>query len=243
VAKEDEIAYIGRLGDIGKKHAMDKPWSDDLRGMYLQEMGALISLLPSPPASILDIGAGSGWTSCFYALSGYQVTATDIAPEMAELASANAARYNVPLEVVVSDFESLPFENKFDVVIFYDCLHHAEDELLALQSAYRALKPGGICITLEPGSGHASSAVSVQAMKDLGVTERDMPPRLIIAASKKVGFTSAQVFARPVQPLELSSRLMPRWKTVLKLVQRLVTRSTPIALHRSQYVVLHKPSI
>jgi hypothetical protein len=37
VAKEDEIAYIGRLGDIGKKHAMDKPWSDDLRGMYLQE--------------------------------------------------------------------------------------------------------------------------------------------------------------------------------------------------------------
>jgi SAM-dependent methyltransferase len=159
---------------------------------------------------------------------------------MVELASANAARYNVPLDVVVSDFESLPFENQFDVVIFYDCLHHAEDERLALQSAYRALKPGGICITLEPGSGHASSAVSVQAMKDLGVTERDMPPQLIISAGQAVGFTTAQVFARPIQPLELSSRLMPRGKTVVKLVQRLITRSTPIALRRSQYVVLHK---
>ena len=242
MAKEDEIAYSGRLGDIGKKHAMDKPWSDDLRGMYLQEMGGLISLLPSPPASILDIGAGSGWTSCFYALSGYQVTATDIAPEMVELASANAARYNVPLEVVVSDFESLPFENQFDVVIFYDCLHHAEDEHLALLSAYRALKPGGICITLEPGSGHATSPVSVQAMKDLGVTERDMPPVQIISAGQAVGFTTAQVFARPVQPLELSSRSMPRWKTVVKLLQRLITRSTPIALRRSQYVVLQKPN-
>lgn len=240
MAKQDEIDYIGRLGDIGKKHALDKPWSDDLRGLYLQEMGALIALLPSPPAKILDIGAGSGWTSCFYALSGYEVTATDIAPEMVDLARVNAARYDVSLEVVVSDFESLPFENQFDAVIFYDCLHHAEDEVLALRSAYRALKAGGICITLEPGSGHAKSAVSIQAMKDLGVTERDMPPKLIISAARKVGFSSAQVFARPVQPLQLSHRILPRSKTVLKLLQRLVTRSTPIALHRSQFVVLHK---
>ena len=240
MAKQDEIDYIGRLGDIGKKHALDKPWSDDLRGLYLQEMGALISLLPAPPAKILDIGAGSGWTSCFYALSGYEVTATDIAPEMAELAQANAARYGVPLKVVVSDFESLPFENQFDAVIFYDCLHHAEDEVLALRSAFRSLKNGGICITLEPGSGHAKSAVSVQAMKDLGVTERDMPPKLIISVARQVGFSSARVFARPVQPLQLSHRNLPRWKTVLKLLQRLVTRSTPIALQRSQYVVLQK---
>ena len=240
MAKQDEIDYIGRLGDIGKKHALDKPWSDDGRGLYLQEMGALISLLPAPPARILDIGAGSGWTSCFYALSGYEVTATDIAPEMVELAKINAARYNVALDAVVSDFESLPFENQFDAVIFYDCLHHAEDEVLALRSAYRALKKGGICITLEPGSGHAKSAVSVQAMKDLGVTERDMPPKVIISAATKIGFSSAQVFARPVLPLQLSHRTLPRWKTVVKLLQRLVTRSTPIALQRSQYVVLQK---
>jgi SAM-dependent methyltransferase len=170
------------------------------------------------------------------------VTATDIAPEMIELAQANAARYNVPLEVVVSDFESLPFENQFDVVIFYDCLHHAEDEVLALQSAFRALKPGGICVTLEPGSGHASSAVSVQTMKDLGVTERDMPPKRIITAATRVGFSSSQVFERPVQPIELSHRLLPRWKTSTRLIHRLIARSTPIVMYRGHFVVLHKPN-
>lgn len=240
MSKQDEIDYIGRLGDIGKKHALDKPWSDDGRGLYLQEMGALIALLPSPPVSILDIGAGTSWTSCFYALCGYQVTATDIAPEMVELAQANATRYNVPLEVVVSDFESLPFENQFDVAIFYDCLHHAEDEFLALQSAYRALKPGGICITLEPGVGHASSAVSIQATKDLGVTERDMPPKQIISAGVKAGFTSFQIFERPVQPIELSHRIWPRWKTLLKLIHRFIARSTPIVMQRGHFVVLRK---
>ena len=240
MAKQDEIDYISRLGDIGKKHALDKPWSDDGRGLYLQEMGALISLLPAPPARILDIGAGSGWTSCFYALSGYEVTATDIAPEMVELAKINAARYNVALDAVVSDFESLPFENQFDAVIFYDCLHHAEDEVLALRSAYRALKKGGICITLEPGSGHAKSAVSVQAMKDLGVTERDMPPKRIIEGGVKTGFTAVQIFERPVQPIELSHQIMPRWKTLTRLTHRFVARSSPIVMYRGHFVILHK---
>ena len=32
--------------------------------------------------------------------------------------------------------------------------------------------------------------------------------------------------------------LLPSWKTVVKLLQRLVTQSTPIALQRSQYFVL-----
>lgn len=242
MAKDDEIAYIGRLGDLGKKHALDKPWSDDGRGLYLQEMGAMISLLPNPPASILDIGAGSGWTSCFYALSGYQVTATDIAPKMVELAQANAARYEVPLDVVTSDFESLPFENQFDVAIFYDCLHHADDEVLALQSAFRALKPGGICITLEPGSGHADSEVSMAAMEHLGVTERDMPPKQIIAVGKKVGFTTAQIFERPVQPIELSHAMWPRRKTLMKLAHRFISRTTPIVMYRGHFVVLTKPN-
>jgi hypothetical protein len=34
--------------------------------------------------------------------------------------------------------------------------------------------------------------------------------------------------------------LLPNWKAVVELLQRLATRSTPIALQRSQYVVLQK---
>jgi SAM-dependent methyltransferase len=241
VAKEDEIAYIERLGPLGREHALNKPWSDVDRGRYLQEIGALITLLPQPPARVLDLGAGSGWTSCLLALSGYRVTSTDIAPEMVVMQTENAARYHVQLESsIVSDFESLTFDNEFDVVIFYDCLHHSENEVAALRSAYRALKPGGICVTLEPGEGHHMAELSMSAMKHLGVTERDMPPSTIVDAARRVGFTSHAVHERPLDPLLVTTGRWPTWSTVATLFKRFVGRATPIVMRRGHFVVLTK---
>jgi SAM-dependent methyltransferase len=241
VAKEDEIAYIERLGPLGREHALNKPWSDVDRGRYLQEIGALITLLPQPPARVLDLGAGSGWTSCLLALSGYRVTSTDIAPEMVVMQTENAARYHVQLESsIVSDFESLTFDNEFDVVIFYDCLHHSENEVAALRSAYRALKPGGICVTLEPGEGHHMAELSMSAMKHLGVTERDMPPSTIVDAARRVGFASHAVHERPLDPLLVTTGRWPTWSTVVTLFKRFVGRATPIVMRRGHFVVLTK---
>ncbi|MEY3619146.1 MAG: hypothetical protein RL726_1844 [Actinomycetota bacterium] len=241
MAKEDEIAYIERLGPVGREHALNKPWSDVDRGRYLQEIGALITLLPQPPARVLDLGAGSGWTSCLLALSGYRVTSTDIAPEMVVMQAENAARYHVQLESsIISDFESLTFDNEFDVVIFYDCLHHSDDEVAALRSAYRALKPGGICVTLEPGEGHHMAELSMSAMKHLGVTERDMPPSTIVAAARRVGFASHAVHERPLDPLLVTTGRWPTWSTVATLFKRFVGRATPIVMRRGHFVVLTK---
>lgn len=241
MAKEDEIAYIERLGPLGREHALNKPWSDVDRGRYLQEIGALITLLPQPPARVLDLGAGSGWTSCLLALSGYRVTSTDIAPEMVVMQTENAARYHVQLESsIVSDFESLTFDNEFDVVIFYDCLHHSENEVAALRSAYRALKPGGICVTLEPGEGHHMAELSMSAMKHLGVTERDMPPSTIVDAARRVGFASHAVHERPLDPLLVTTGRWPTWSAVVTLFKRFVGRATPIVMRRGHFVVLTK---
>ena len=60
------------------------------------------------------------------------------------------------------------------------------DGVGALRSAYRALKPGGICIASEPGLGHERRSQAVMA--EFGVTERDMHPAKIIRGAKKVGF-------------------------------------------------------
>ena len=92
---------------------------------------------------------------------------------------------------MVGDYESLSFREEFDVVVFFDCLHHAVDEVSALQSAWRALKPGGICITSEPGLGHERRSAAIMA--EFGTTERDMHPAKIIRAGKKVGFRSFSV--------------------------------------------------
>ena len=241
MAKEDEIAYIERLGPIGREHALNKPWSDVDRGRYLQEIGALITLLPQPPARILDLGAGSGWTSCLFAMAGYQVTATDIAPEMVAMQAENAARYNVKLDgSIVTDFESLTFDNEFDVVVFYDCLHHSDDEFLALQGAWRALKPGGICVTLEPGRGHHEAEMSRSAVTHLGVTERDMPPSLIVSSGRRAGFTAHAIHDRPSDPLLITTGRWPRLSTIVDLTKRYVGRLTPIVMNRGHYVVLTK---
>jgi SAM-dependent methyltransferase len=89
------------------------------------------------------------------------------------------------------DFESLTFNNEFDAAIFFDCLHHSLDESKALQSAYNALKPGGILITSEPGYGHHRRSSKV--IQQFGTTERDMPPARILRAGKKVGFEKQSV--------------------------------------------------
>lgn len=240
MAKEHEIEYLSRLGDAGRDHALGKPWSDPGRGRYLAEVGGMISLMPQPPARLLDMGAGTGWTSSLFALSGYDVTAADIAPDMIAAHAQTASRYGVTLTSVVCDFESVPFTAEFDVVVFYDCLHHAEDELAALRNAHRALRAGGVCITLEPGKGHKDSADSLRAMKEFGTTERDMPPSRIIAAARAAGFTGHAVHERPTEPTLLTTGRWSSPRSVLGAAKRFLGLATPLALSRSQLVVLRK---
>jgi len=85
----------------------------------------------------------------------------------------------------------------FDVVVFFDSLHHAEDELDSLTAAYKALKPGGKIIVCEPGRGHAKSPASIEAVKKYGVNERDMPPMLSKKQLKTAGFTHIKTYAYP----------------------------------------------
>jgi SAM-dependent methyltransferase len=90
--------------------------------------------------------------------------------------------------------DGVEFKEEFDIVVFFDCPHHAVDEVGALASAYRALKPGGIVITSEPGWGHERRSAAVIA--EFGVTERDMHPAKIIRSGKKVGFRTSKVMPR-----------------------------------------------
>jgi len=55
----------------------------------------------------------------------------------------------------------------------------------------RVLKPGGICITSEPGLGHGRRSAAI--LQEFGTTERDMDPAKIIHGAKKAGFTGWSV--------------------------------------------------
>ncbi len=223
MGKQGEIDYLKNLGIEGQKHATNKPFSDENCGQYLVDLGTIISLMPKPPSRVLDLGVGTGWTSMFYARRGYQVVGQDIAPDMISLANKMKENSNLhDLEFISSDFEEMPFSNEFDVAIFYDSLHHSIDEEKAMKSAFNALKRGGILITVEPGEGHAISEGSKKAIEEFGVTEKDMPPHLIISIGKKIGFCRSQVYLRSLSPIELP--VVSRYKGVLRMMLRLGKR-------------------
>lgn len=196
MSKQAEIDYLNKLGDAGMLHSLGKPFSNEDCGLTLCSIGTVMALMPPMPANILDLGCGGGWTSVFFARRGYDVVGQDIAPDMITLARRNAEINGVQHKVrfVLSDYEALNFVESFDCAIFFDSLHHADAPGLAIECAFRALKSGGVLITHEPGEGHSSAPWSLQAMKEFGVNEHDMPPYLITQLARDAGFRETQVF-------------------------------------------------
>ncbi len=208
MGKEGEIRYLEKAGETGRRHAANKPFSDSECPDHLADISAIMSLLPPPPARLLDLGCGTGWTSRFFARRGYDVVGVDIAGDM--IAEAMRQRTHAGLANLVfleCDYEHLDFRGEFDIVVFFDSLHHAVDEGLAVRRAFEALKPGGLCVTHEPGEGHAVSTVAVEAVERFGVTEKDMPPRKVTALGREAGFSRFHVFPLPRENYTLAYRL------------------------------------
>jgi SAM-dependent methyltransferase len=198
--KQGEINYMRNLGEEDALRAYDKPFSHFTCSKNLVDIGIIMALLPEPPARLLDLGCGTGWTSAFFARRGYRVTGQDIAPDMIEFAERNRDRYEAnDLDFIVSDYESLSFAEPFDCAVFYDSLHHAVDERAALASVYRALRPGGTLITHEPGAGHSKSPDSIRAMELYGVTEKDMPPAHIRDLCREIGYSGFRCLLDPTR--------------------------------------------
>jgi SAM-dependent methyltransferase len=250
MAKIGEINYLRAVGEQGRRHAWNKPFSDRNCPRYLLEIGAILTLLPSPPARLLDVGCGAGWTSRFFARRGYQVLGVDISVDMIDTAREITAHEQVGnVEYEVSDYEAAEFSESFDVAIFYDALHHAVDEEAALRMVFRALKPGGICVTSEPGRGHAASAESRNAIARFNVTEKDMPPGKIMALARKVGFRRRRVYPHAFDlswaaynPRSAINRLIPSWLGPLRKAAELLALSVIhlTCRYRSGIVVLTK---
>jgi SAM-dependent methyltransferase len=190
--KAGERTYYAKIGSEGLAHAGSKPFSDQRCGRYLADMGAILEMIGPPPCMILDLGCGTGWTSRLLARRGHSVTGIDIAPEAIAMARAMAEDEEISnVEFMVSDYEMAVVDAKYHYVLFYDSLHHAEDEHAALQVAFTALKPGGAVLAFEPGHGHCREARSRLAVEKFGVHEKDMPPSKIASVGKAIGFQRA----------------------------------------------------
>src|SRR5262249_27796549 len=156
-----ERLYYQAIGDSGMEHALNKPFSDPDCDLLLMQIGAVLAVLPPAPAHILECGCGTGWLTRLLAARGYRCTGIDVSEDAIALARRQPSPEGASIQYLVQDAETIAFLDEFDAVVFFDALHHSLDEGKALAAAFRALKSPGICITSEPGRGHAAQAGAV----------------------------------------------------------------------------------
>lgn len=119
--------------------------------------GVLRTLLPAPPARVLDVGAGTGFLSVLLAELGYHVTAVDLSPGMLSRLRSKAADRGLQIDVVEADAAQPP-AGEFDVVVERHVLWTmpAPDEALR---AWCAAAPRGQLVLLESMWGTAAGPV------------------------------------------------------------------------------------
>ena len=104
--------------------------------------------LPEPPASVMDVGAGTGAISLLLAELGYRVTAVDLSPGMLARAAEKAAERGVELTTVAAPATEPPV-GPFDAVVERHLLWTTPDPVAALSAWRKVVAPGGRAVLFE----------------------------------------------------------------------------------------------
>jgi len=100
--------------------------------------------------SVLDVGCARGHLAAILSGRGYKVTGIDNNAESLVFAKNACSR------VIKADLENWPADitERFDYVIFADCLEHLRDPLEALRRILPLLKDGGTVLISVPNVAH-----------------------------------------------------------------------------------------
>jgi SAM-dependent methyltransferase len=112
----------------------------------IPELGAILVAAcdVGPGDAVLDVAAGSGNAAIPAALTGANVVACDLTPELFTDGRARAAGRGAELEWVEADAEALPFaDRQFDVVLSCVGVMFAPHHQTAADELVRVCRPGG----------------------------------------------------------------------------------------------------
>lgn len=120
----------------------------------------LLPLLPAPPATIADLGCGTGSLGVLFASAGHAVTGLDISPRMVAAAQGKAAAAHLAVTFEVGDAAdpALP-QGAFDVVFARHVLWALAEPATALRRWVRLLRPEGRLLLVE-GRWHTGAGIS-----------------------------------------------------------------------------------
>ncbi len=155
----------------------------------------LVSKVP-PNAKILDMGCGWGLSTEMLAFCGAEVHAVDINPSFVELVNRRAKRNGYDVTVFNDQFDSFTSDTLFDLVFFYECLHHSIKPWDTLKRLSKFLAPNGkIAFAGEPITnmfwknwGVRLDSLSVYCIRKFGWFENGWSEGFIKQCFTRTGF-------------------------------------------------------
>jgi SAM-dependent methyltransferase len=176
---------------------------------WLFDLATVLLLLDCRPGDrVLDLGAGSGFSSEMLARFGYRVVAID--PDLQALANNRARplfdrdRIEGVVTVTGAIAESLPFSDAtFDGILAMNVLHHVPHLPLATAELARVLKPGCRTVFCEPGLDHMHAFETQRAVREHGETDQPFDVLAFLTDARGLGFSEAMLCATLQSPLRL----------------------------------------
>jgi len=185
-------------------HAWTKPfgpeWGSHYWGKWQTISFALYSLGVARGSSLLDVGAGGGWTTIFLAESGYLSVGIDIAPAHIEVARQRAARYGSSAEFLVQDMEALTLDRSFDGALVFDALHHSLRPAQVVERVAAHLRPDGWVLFAEPSWLHDLSPGARRVSKQMGWVEKGVRVRSLKRYCSATGLGNFRRFYEGTDP-------------------------------------------
>jgi SAM-dependent methyltransferase len=160
----DEWDAEALVFDDEPHHALTDP---AMRASWAAVLGAA---LPAAPATVADLGCGTGSVSVLLAEMGHVVCGIDVSPAMVARARAKAAAYGVEPEFDVGDAAD-PRIGQMDVVLTRHVAWAVPDLDAAVARWVSALTPGGRLVLVEGlwsnGAGIASADLAAVVRRHL----------------------------------------------------------------------------
>ncbi|WP_201773009.1 ArsR/SmtB family transcription factor [Gemmatirosa kalamazoonensis] len=177
---------------------------DRTRSLYADEREVervmLDVLGPGPLGEVLDVGTGTGRILELLAPSARRAVGVDLSTAMLGVARATvdaASRPNV--QVRHADMYHLPFAPRaFDLVVFHQVLHYADDPASAVAEAARVLRPGGRVLVVDFAPHDLEFLRAEHAHRRLGFSDRE-----VASWFRAVGLGCAEPRVVPGQPLDV----------------------------------------
>jgi ArsR family transcriptional regulator len=190
---------------------------DRTRSLYADEREverAMLDVLgPAPLGDVLDVGTGTGRILQLLAPNAHRAVGIDLSPAMLGIARATVDTAATPnVQVRHADMYHLPFPPRsFDLVVFHQVLHYADDPASAVAEAARVLRPGGRVLVVDFAPHDLEFLREEHAHRRLGFSDRE-----VASWFRAVGLASADPRVVPGQPLDVVVWLATRTPALVR---------------------------